>query len=283
MRHARNAHGFSLIELMVALALTSVVVISVFSVMFGSQKATSRVTKLVENRQNTRAALQLLERDVRMAGSGWGRTVVQGVYGGATIGVRGVTTGYGGSLAANDTLQIMGGWDAATTLRLPLALQTDVIKVTSAAGFAVGDFMVVTSGTWAHLFKITSITTNDITCSNSSTYNNGTRAGWPGGGTGYPTGAQVYRASWVSYRVDSTLARKPMLVRREAGRPDQFVAYDVRQFTVTYLLQDESLTRNPADPSMIDRLRPVVSTRLITPGQASVLDSAWATVKPRTF
>lgn len=281
MRHARNSQGFSLIELMVALALTTVVVISVFSVMFGSQKATERVTKLVENRQNSRAALQLLERDIRMAGSGWGRTVAQGVYGGATIGVRGVTTGYGGALAANDTLQIMGGWDAATTLRLPLVLQTDVVKLTSATGFATGDFMVVTNGASAHLFNVTSITTNDITCSNSSSYNNGTRAAWPAGG--YATGAQVYRASWVSYRVDSTVARKPMLVRREAGRPDQFVAFDVRQFTVTYLLQDESLTRNPADPSMIDRLRPVVSTRLITPGQTPVSDSAWATIKPRTF
>jgi hypothetical protein len=52
---------------------------------------------------------------------------------------------------------------------------------------------------------------------------------------------------------------------------------------VRYRLQDSTLTRSPADMSMIDEILPVIATRSAPPGGQVLVDSVWTSVRPRTF
>jgi hypothetical protein len=284
MRHASDSGGFGLIETIIALTLTSIVIIGIFSAFNNSQRTTSHVTQAIEHRQNTRTALQLIEHDVRMAGSGWGRIAVQGAYGGAPLAVQGITPGFGGALTRSDTIGIMGAWDVVTTLRSGMSSPTSTIRVQTAAGFAVNDFCVVTNGTTAHLFQVTGISgfsNNDINHANTSTYNAaGGHQQWPVGG--YLTGASVYRVSWVSFKVDTTSKRR-QLVRWQAGWPTQVVAYDVTRFVVNYRLTGDSLTRDPDDMSLVERIEPVLHTVVTTAKKPPLPDSAWASIIPRSY
>lgn len=276
--------GFSLLEVMVALALASVLAVAAFTVFFNSQRATGRVQRVIENRQNSRTAIQLMERDLRMAGSGWGEINVDGCYGGTAISVAPVTPFYGGSDTASDTLGIIGGWDAATSLKSAMANTSSNIVVKSVSGFATNDFCVVTNGEVAHLFQVTGVNSSTLQLSHatSSPYNvSGGHLNWPAGG--YKVGAKVYRASWASYQVDTLSNPRDQLVRWTQGSTRQVVAYNVAQFRVSYLLTSDTLVRNPDDITEIEQVRPVLCMKTTTASTATATDSSWAMVRPRSW
>ena len=276
--------GFTLIELMIALTVMSLVLVAVFS-FFRSQKVGQTMSTTVNLRQGVRAANQLLERELRMAGSGWGRLTLDHYTSGGTDSLFAVNFGPGGT-AECDSVSVMGGWTAATTLRAVMVSPWSSLPVTSAAGFAVNDLAVVTNGASAHLFQVTDVQASpaQLTNASSSSFNPPTGsnlANWPAGG--YAIGAQVYRVSWVTYQIDSTTFRRSALVRRQFGGTPQLVAYDVSGFQVRYRMQDGTTTRSPSDIHMVDEIVPVVWTRQAVHGRATLVDSVWAVVRPRTF
>src|SRR2546428_1023304 len=146
MNARSHERGYSLLEVMVALTLATVLAVAAFTVFFNSQRAAGRVTKVIENRQNSRTAIQLLERDLRMAGSGWGRENVEGCYNGAPLTISSIQPGYGGDDASSDTLGIIGAWDQATTLSAPMTASSSALQVASVAGFAANDLFIVPDG-----------------------------------------------------------------------------------------------------------------------------------------
>ena len=280
-----RANGFTLIELMIALTVMSLVLIAVFSTFFRSQKVGQTMTTTVNLRQGVRGADQLLERELRMAGSGWGRRAVDRYSSGGTDSLFAVNFGPGGA-ALCDSVSIMGGWTAATTLRAGMVSPWSSLPVTSTAGFAVNDLVVVTNGARAHLFQVTAVQASPAQLSNASSSSlnppvGSNLANWPAGG--YATGAQVYRVSWVTYKIDSTTFRRAALVRRVFGGTPQLVAYDVSGLQIRYRMQDGSTTRSPSSIYMVDEIVPIVWTRQAVRGQATRVDSVWAVVRPRTF
>jgi prepilin-type N-terminal cleavage/methylation domain-containing protein len=276
--------GFTLVELMVTLSVVAVLLLAVYGTFFRSEASMSRMTKAVDARQNARATLQLLEREMRMVGSGWGRLPVNCSDNGSSMSRNPLTVGFGG-VNANDSLGLFGSWSGVTTtLRADMPTTTSTIQCQSTAGFQNGDMVVVTNGSAAHLFQITSISSSpaDLSHDGSSPWNNaGGFLGWPAGG--YATGAQVFRANWVTYYVDSTNVSRSSLMRRELNGPIQIVAPNVARFRVWYQLQDSSFTRAPTDMSMVDKIRPVVLYSFENSARQTVNDSVWAVVRPRTF
>ena len=280
-----RADGFTLVELIIALSVMALVLVAVFSTFFRSQHVGQTMSNAVNLRQGVRGANQLLERELRMAGSGWGRIALDRYKPGGTDSIFAVNFGPGGA-ALCDSVSLIGGWTAATTLRSVMVSPWSGLAVASATGFAVGDLVVVTNGASAHMFQVTAVVASpaQLTNASSSTYNppsGNNLANWPAGG--YAIGAQVYRASWVSYKIDSTTFRRSALVRREFGGTPQLVAYDVSGFQVRYRMQDGSTTRSPTDLHMVDEIVPTLWTRLAERGRPTQVDSVWAAVRPRTF
>ena len=91
--------GFGLAEIMIALVLTLIVLGGIMMSFLHSSNQADRLTRVVDERQNARTAIQLIEREIRMAGSGWGRI---NVYGNDSSG------------AADTLLAVNPGYGAAT-------------------------------------------------------------------------------------------------------------------------------------------------------------------------
>ena len=283
-RPISSERGFSLVELMVTLVIMAAVIGAVFLTLNHSQHQTQQVTMVAENRQMARTAVQLIERETRMAGSGWGRLEVDGWRAGASDSVQAVAPGFGG-YARSDSLVLIGAWKTTTTLAAVMMLPSSNITVTNTAGFAVNDMIVISDGNRAHRFQITSVTPATLLGhTTASSYNPPVGQGlvaWPP--SGYGVGTNVYKVTMATYRYDSTSYRRPALVRQEFGQTPQIVAYNVNGFHVIYELQDGSWTRNPATMRMVDKIIPVVLTKVTDPRQPTLVDSVWAAIHPRTF
>lgn len=282
--HGPRTAGFTLIEMMIALTVLGLVLVAVFSTFFRSQRTGQTMAASVNLRQGARAAIQLLERELRMAGSGWGRIPVQIWYSGGTDSIFAVRPGPG--VGGCDSVTIVGGWDVMTTLDAAMPVASAILKVVNTVGFAEGDLCVVTNGQSAHLFQVTQVnsTSRHLQHNPTSPYNppgGVSMHAWPAGG--YGVGALVYKLSWVTYAVDSVGYEQPSLVRCPLGGAAQLVAYDVSRFEVRYRMQDDTLTRDPDNHSMIDEITPMIWTRLRVQGRPAVDDSVWAAVRPRTF
>jgi hypothetical protein len=247
-----------------------------------------RVESLVEQRQQARAAVQLLERDVRMSGSGWGRLPVVISVNGVPDTIYAITPGPVPGINSSDSLMIMGAWSAYTTIAEAMPTPSSNLKVDDLTGFADGDLVVISDGTSANMFEVTGVSPSSghLQHNPASTYNPpGGFSQWPQGG--YGVGAQVFKVEILSYRVDATKYRRPALVRRPFRGVDQIVAYDVDRFQVWYRMQDGTMTRSPGFGAQavtaIDKVRPIVYTRLTDKTRPAYVDSLWAEVQPRTF
>lgn len=275
----RREDGYGLVEMLVAFTVMAAVMAMVFLTLTRSQGQTSQVTSATEERQMARTAIQLLEREARMAGSGWGRNVV---YTGGGASFQALNPGFGG-FATSDSISLLGAWQASTTTTGTVLSENVNIPVADATGFLVGDFVLLIekSNRSTHMFELTGVNTgsNTLEMSNASAYNNG-HTNWPSSGFG--TGSYVYKATISTYSFDSTSFRKPVVVRRENGGVPQVVAYNVDGFRVYYQMQDGTETRNPVNLDMIDKVVPCVFTRRASRGQ-TIRDSVWAAVRPRTF
>ena len=74
-----NNHGFTLVELMIALALSGVVATGIYSAYTAQQKVYLAQDQVVEMQQNIRGGMSLLEREIRMAGYDLFKTAGAGI------------------------------------------------------------------------------------------------------------------------------------------------------------------------------------------------------------
>ena len=286
----RGEAGFGLVELMVTLVVSMLVLGGIMATFFRTSNEADRLTKVADERQNARTAIQLVEREIRMAGSGWGRV---DIYCNNSSGVAdtllAVNPGYS-TATGNDSLVLVGAWQATTLLSAPMSNPTSAVTVQSSAGFATNDFFIVTNSSSgkAHMLRCTGVpnatTINHATTSpfNVSDATHLTNT-WPPSG-GYASNVtSVYKATVTSYYYDTATYRKPALMRHEYGQAPQVVAYNVDGFRVWYELQDGTWTRNPPNMSSVDKVSPVVFTKVTDSRRATLRDSVWAAVQPRTF
>ena len=281
----RAARGFGLLELLVTLGLTTLVLGAIMMTLYRSTGATTRISDVADVRQNARTGVQLIEREIRMAGSGWGRIPVYGNdSAGAADTLQAVLPGYAGP-GVSDSLVLVGAWQTATATSAPMLNASSALVVQSVAGFNVGDLVLVTNGSSAHMLQVTGTdaVAHRIDHGLGSPYNGagGLAPTWPPGG--YGTGANVYKLTISSYTFDPVTLRRPALMRHEYGQPPQVVAYNVSGFRVWYQLDDGSWTRHPPNMASVVRVSPVVLTSVSSPGRPALVDSVWAAVQPRTF
>ncbi|MBW2005450.1 MAG: prepilin-type N-terminal cleavage/methylation domain-containing protein, partial [Deltaproteobacteria bacterium] len=63
-----NKQGFTLVELLVAMAISGVVMAGIYSVYYSQQKSYVAQEQMAAMQQNLRAAMYVMEREIRMAG-----------------------------------------------------------------------------------------------------------------------------------------------------------------------------------------------------------------------
>ena len=287
-RGAHASRGFGLLEMVIAVALLVGVLAMVFGSFFNTRREIDRIGSLVNSRQSARATIQLVERDIRMSGSGWGKMSINYSNNGTAATWYAVNPGPGSG--NNDSLRIVGAWSTATNTTAAVATATTNLVVASVAGLAVNDLILIVdkAGTVGHLFQITAINSSTKTISHATTSSwNVVPSPWNWPVGGYASGALVYKIDILSYSVDATNFRRPALVRRSFGGAPTVVSYDVTNFRVWYRMQDGTLTRTPTvsgtGVALVDKVRPVVFTTLADPRHPTDVDSVWSEVRPRSF
>ena len=66
--HKKHDQGFTLIELMIGLAVTSIIVVAGFTVLTTTDRSTKVNEQAAGTQQNVRLAMELIARDVKLAG-----------------------------------------------------------------------------------------------------------------------------------------------------------------------------------------------------------------------
>jgi len=82
MRMSKSQRGFTLLELLVASSIGLIVILCMTSLFKTGMDATFTVTQRAETQQNMRAAIQLMSKDISLAGAGLPSSGLQLVTGG---------------------------------------------------------------------------------------------------------------------------------------------------------------------------------------------------------
>jgi len=246
-RPLRPATGFTLVELMVAIVLTALLVLAALSSMFNVERSWDASQEQIDVTQNTRAALEMLARDVRMAGSGFGgRTLTTGGVPGNRLHVLEPTPAASGP----DTLHMVGSLEGTrgfTAASMPSPSAPLVLD--DATGFEIDDLVAISGRGEANLFQVTGVDPNgrEIFLSATSAYNR-SHDSWPAGG--YPPGSRVTKVERISYWVDEEDGITVLYRRVDTGEPVP-IAYGVDNLAIRYVLADGTTSGNPPDPSLI--------------------------------
>lgn len=223
---SRGQAGFGLVELMIAMTLGLVLLGGIGYVFIGSRGAFRTTDNLSRVQENARYALDVMSRDIRMAGYvGCGNIasmtiktianapVPQVTAGNTLIGYdsgTGWTNPTSITRASGDVLSIMGAFSNGANLTGNLIPSNANVQINgNADGFKQGDVLVVTNCTNADVFKVTNTpgSSGTVTLSHSSASNTGNRVGT------YGSDAFVMRVDQYSYFIGVNTAGNRALYR----------------------------------------------------------------------
>ena len=223
---SREQTGFGLIEIMIAMTLGLVLLGGIGYVYIGSSGAFRTTDNLSRIQENARYALEIMSRDIRMAGYiGCGNIASMTVKTIANppvpaMSVNNALIGYDNGSGwtnpsavprvAGDVLSIMAAFGSGASLTGNLAPQNANIQVNgNPNGFKQGDVLAVTDCANADVFKVTNSPGNSgiVTLTHGSGTNTGNRTGT------YGSDAFVMRVDQYSYFIGDNAAGNRALYR----------------------------------------------------------------------
>lgn len=220
--------GFTIIELMVALVINLLVIGGVLQLLssslrvFGVQEASSEI------QDNARFALEILKRDIRMAGN-WHCSP------GLINNVSPLSPDYVDFVHANligteggtapDSIFVAMIDPNPTTLTAPMANTSDALNVGGSTALAKGDVILVND---CHHADIVQITNNDAGTTGRLEHlpTAGSRPFNISGvlSHAYQTGANVFKVRRISFRIEVDETGESWLVREENGIAERMAA-----------------------------------------------------------
>ena len=189
----RRTRGFTLMEILIAMALTTIVTASVLAIVRTQLTAFEMQDQIVRTQQNTRAGMDFIETMVRRACSGINTGSVQ-IYSGPSAGGSvpclrfwdgakvGATTFTATNANYPDALEVVyaSGSMTAVTGHSALATTSPSVSVMDTCNFSVGDYALLTDKSYANpaLFKVSAVTGSG-SCPRAGTLSFGTLTAAP--------------------------------------------------------------------------------------------------------
>ena len=222
----RAETGFGLIEIMIAMTLGLLLLGGIGYVYLGSSAAFRTTENLSRIQENARYALEVLSRDIRMAGYvGCGNIAAMTVKTIANppvpaMSINNALIGYDNGSGwtnpstvprvAGDVLSIMAAFGGGASLTGNLTPSNAQVQINgNPNGFVQGDVLVVTDCANADVFKVTNTpgTSGTVTLAHGSGSNSGNRTGI------YGKDAFVLRVDQYSYFIGNNAAGNRSLYR----------------------------------------------------------------------
>ena len=208
-----SAEGFTLIEVSSALLILSIAVIAAYAAFEFLQASFTEQCRVAEVQRNLRDAVEMMSRDIRLAGYGIPGPVnlPAGMLPGGESAIRNIVPMNRSN--APDDLVVLYAWDKDVgvpppTLAAAMAAPGDTIRVNNSAGFSDGDFILIGNGAAADLFQVNGIPGEGILPHGGAGVNDPSLhdASLP-----YVAGDTVSKARFVRYFIDATDPDHPAL------------------------------------------------------------------------
>jgi len=276
--------GFTLVEVMAALAILAIALTAVFATFTSQQKSFTVQNRVAEMQQNLRQAVEHVTRDIRMAGYGLpdNVTIPNNVVAAGVTSIRSLYTM--DNTTGPDQICILYLFDMDAnqppTVNSVAMTGTGSVNVASTTGFlaAGGELVLITDGLTADLFKTTAAAGGVLTFGWGSPYNTGHVKLY---GIG-PPASTVAKARFVRYYIDSTTdaAHPTLMVDRMGGDTPQPVADDIEDLQLTYGLDTnadgmvDTWTPTPANLSQVRQIRLQLLARTRFP------ETGWRETRP---
>ncbi len=276
-RGSRRAQaGFTMVELLIAMFVAAVLTTGVVAVFIQQSRALAFNEDLVDLEQNLRIAMDLLHRDVRMAGAYVHEIFPPFVTGGIDHNGDGtVDLNSEGGAGNPDAVMMQYSPDPGDIIRVYNGSAVN-LRVCRPSGYQVGQILPLSapiSPVETRSIQVTSIgpvTCNGVGCPGNNcdriVFSPGLSSfNTPGGlGASYENGRIWARLETLTYFItadangDGT-ADDPGLMRVFNRTAPVVVAFGINDLQVEYILNDGSVTTNPADANDIRRVRLALS------------------------
>lgn len=243
----RSQHGFSLVELMVAITLGFIIIGAVGYLFLGSRQTYRSTDAMSRIQENGRYALQTMARDVRMAGYvGCANLSANSATTTATALVTPLTTAnavtgwdvgagaaaFGGiARSAGDAMSIMGVFGADVNLAVPVKGSASLKITGNPLGFSAGDVLVVSDCKSADIFGATTVSASAGTVTIAHGSANNTTPILAGT---YGTDALVMKLDQYTYFIGTNLSGGRSLYRFSPSEGAIEVADNVWDMQIRY-------------------------------------------------
>jgi hypothetical protein len=250
----RNDRGFTLIEAMVA-SVAMILALGALMMIFHRDEAAREISnRVIESRQNARSAMDFMVSEIRMAGSGISGAVVTSNEFGDSVIVYPVTPD--SINGRREVITLLGkSGDVETTLGSTMLLASSTIAVVDTTGFLPNDLIVVTNGSFSHLFEVTAVQGGGgiLEHDASSSYNRAAgHVPWPA--AGFATGSRVVKVNLITYYLDRSDSTCPTIMRRVGLGEARPISEYVNSMDLLYELQDQTQVAAPADPLLVRKV-----------------------------
>jgi prepilin-type N-terminal cleavage/methylation domain-containing protein len=214
-----NRKGITLIELLVALAVSGILLAGIYRTFVSQQHTFTVQDQVVDMQQNVRLAINRMTRELRMAGYGrmdatfFGAGKVHGIYQHAVNPV-------------GNSVTVVGGYQALTTLSANAAGGSKTILVNDASGFNTGLKQYISiNGTES--LQIQKITGNQIDFKGGTQLSEDHLAGEP-----------VFLIMAITYSIGMFEGKSSLLRDDNLGQGPQPVAENIENLRFRYVMND---------------------------------------------
>ncbi|NIP73104.1 MAG: prepilin-type N-terminal cleavage/methylation domain-containing protein [Gammaproteobacteria bacterium] len=216
-----DQRGLTIVEIMVALAISLLLLVGVVQIFTGSKQAYRTQDALSRLQESGRFAVSFLTRDIRMADF-WGcidnsnvtNNLESGGAGYVDFADGGVAGADGTGLNGSDTLTLRSAYDAGLVVQTPyMPTASSALQVPNDNDLAVGDVLIVSDCLGGDIFQ----RTGPVPDPGALNHNTGAIAP-PGNASNslsktYAGDATLYRAREVTYSIGAGASGEPALFR----------------------------------------------------------------------
>lgn len=235
---SRENRGLTLIELLIALVLSSILTAVLYRAFISQQKAYTVQDQVADMQQNVRIATGQMTREIRMAG-----------YGGDILSIFGNVNGFTNIITpASNAITIILA-DEVGALKQNAARGTNELKVTNARIFN-GDKKKYLCLDGLNNYLVQSVTEDTITLT-------------PPLAEGHPIHQPVYLVKAISYYLGPSGSKTVLRRNENTGGGGQPLAENIESLEFTYFDANGDVTANPPDIRMV---------RITVTGKTNMLD-----------
>lgn len=235
----RGVAGFTLVELLIGLAISSILALSLWSLASTQERTYGSQDSATEMQQNLRIAMQSLTRDIMAAGLGPQSSTINGQNAGAWYNAANSWNAF--NITAT-SIDIIGCGQTPATLSAQAASGTNTLALAAGegAGFTASQNISIEG---AENAVVTSVSGDTLTLSGNLSLT-------------HPSGASVYPLRWVTYSVTGGVLNAD----QHNGSGPQAVASDITAMAITANATDPKALTVSLTGSTRSATAPLVST-----------------------